>query len=154
MTQEELDAAVEKLIAQSNERSADKMKAYEANVAKAAGKALKNRTARSTIFERTFSELKEAHERELKKIQEDLDESLAALYLENESGGGGSGSTEAPYEVDYSLPMRERYVTVKNYYLSYDDAAKAYSDCSQDEIAQEYLGSYYEYLMQLLRMSQ
>ena len=95
----------------------------------------------------------EACDRALKKIQDDLDESLAALYLENEQGGGGSGSTDAPYEVDYSLPMRERYITVKNYYLAYDDKAQAVEDCMKDEVAKEYLGVYYDYLLQLLKMS-
>ena len=153
MTQEELDAAVKKLIAEANDLSAEQNRKYAAAYAKAEGAALKNRTARSTIFGFVKTDLKEACDRALKKIQDDLDESLAALYLENEQGGGGSGSTDAPYEVDYSLPMRERYVTVKNYYLAYEDKQKAVEDCKNDKIAQEYLGAYYDYLLQLLKMS-
>ena len=141
MTQEELDAAVKKLIAEANDLSAEQNRKYAAAYAKAEGAALKNRTARSTIFGFVKTDLKEACDRALKKIQDDLDESLAALYLENEQGGGGSGSTDAPYEVDYSLPMRERYVTVKNYYLAYEDKQKAVEDCKNDQIAQEYLGA-------------
>ena len=135
MTQEELDAAVKKLIAEANDLSAEQNRKYAAAYAKAEGAALKNRTARSTIFGFVKTDLKEACDRALKKIQDDLDESLAALYLENEQGGGGSGSTDAPYEVDYSLPMRERYVTVKNYYLAYDDKAQAVEDCMKVEVA-------------------
>lgn len=153
MTQEELDAAVKKLIAEANDLSAEQNRKYAAAYAKAEGAALKNRTARSTIFGFVKTDLKEACDRALKKIQDDLDESLAALYLENEQGGGGSGSTDAPYEVDYSLPMRERYVTVKNYYLAYEDKQKAVEDCKNDKIAQEYLSAYYDYLLQLLKMS-
>lgn len=153
MTQEELDAAVKKLIAEANDLSAEQNRKYAAAYAKAEGAALKNRTARSTIFGFVKTDLKEACDRALKKIQDDLDESLAALYLENEQGGGGSGSTDAPYEVDYSLPVRKRYVTVKNYYLAYDDKAQAVEDCMKDEVAKEYLGVYYDYLLQLLKMS-
>lgn len=153
MTQEELDAAVKKLIAEANESSAEQNRKYAAAYAKAEGAALKNRTARSTIFGFVKTDLKEACDRALKKIQDNLDESLAALYLENEQGGGGGGSTDAPYEVDYSLPMRERYVTVKNYYLAYEDKALAVEDCLKDEVAKEYLGAYYDYLLQLLKMS-
>lgn len=153
MTQEELDAAVNRLISEANALTEDKVNLYEAKISKIAGKALKNRTARSTVYARSLAELKREHERALKKIQDDLDESLAALYLENEAGGGGSGSTDAPYEVDYSLPMRDRYVTVKNYYLAYEDRAQAIEDLQNDEVAKDYLGSYYDYLQQLLKMT-
>lgn len=86
MTQEELDAAVKKLIAEANDLSAEQNRKYAAAYAKAEGAALKNRTARSTIFGFVKTDLKEACDRALKKIQDDLDESLAALYLENEQG--------------------------------------------------------------------
>ena len=49
--------------------------------------------------------------------------------------------------------MGERNVTDKNYYLAYDDKAQAVEDCMKDEVAKEYLGVYYDYLLQLLKMS-
>ena len=61
---------------------------------------------------------------------------------------------EAPYEVDGSLPMRDRYIAVKNYYLSIPDAAEALELLRDDDVAKEYLGTYYNYLEQLLIMMQ
>lgn len=61
---------------------------------------------------------------------------------------------DAPYEVDESLPMRDRYIAVKNYYLSIPDAAEALELLRDDVVAKEYLGTYYNYLEQLLIMMQ
>ena len=61
---------------------------------------------------------------------------------------------DAPYEVDGSLPMRDRYIAVKNYYLSIPDAAEALELLRDDDVAKEYLGTYYNYLEQLLIMMQ
>ena len=71
---------------------------------------------------------------------------------------GGDGEDpdepEAPYEVDESLPMRDRYIAVKNYYLSIPNAADALAALRDDSVAKEYLGTYYNYLEQLLIMMQ
>ncbi len=153
MTQEELDSAVQRLIVEANEKIAERNGEYENAVSRVSGKALSNRTARSTFFAEMLAELKNECSKDVLKIQADLDESLAALYLEGEASGGGSGSVvDAPYEVDYSLPMRERYVTVKNYYLAYEDKEKAYNDALNDDVAKDYLGDFYENLLQLLKM--
>ena len=78
-----------------------------------------------------------------------------------EPGGEEPGGEEpdddepdAPYEVDESLPMRDRYIAVKNYYLSIPDAAEALELLRDDVVAKEYLGTYYNYLEQLLIMMQ
>ena len=73
-----------------------------------------------------------------------------------EPGGEEPGGEEpdAPYEVDGSLPMRDRYIAVKNYYLSIPDAAEALELLRDDVVAKEYLGTYYNYLEQLLIMMQ
>ena len=73
-----------------------------------------------------------------------------------EPGGEEPGGDEpdAPYEVDGSLPMRDRYIAVKNYYLSIPDAAEALELLRDDDVAKEYLGTYYNYLEQLLIMMQ
>ena len=78
-----------------------------------------------------------------------------------EPGGEEPGGEEpdddepdAPYEVDESLPMRDRYIAVKNYYLSIPDAAEALELLRDDDVAKEYLGTYYNYLEQLLIMMQ
>lgn len=45
-------------------------------------------------------------------------------------------------------------MAVKNYYLSYADMAEALADLQEDETAENYLGRYYDYLVQLLLMLQ
>ena len=77
-----------------------------------------------------------------------------AADAEGASGPPGEDTGDAPYEVDYTLPMRDRYVAVKNYYLGYDDIAQALEDYLEDETAQAYLGDYYDYLLQLLLLMQ
>ena len=75
---------------------------------------------------------------------------------EEQPGGEepGGDDPDAPYEVDESLPMRDRYIAVKNYYLSIPDAAEALELLRDDDVAKEYLGTYYNYLEQLLIMMQ
>ena len=158
MTAEELEQAINKLIAEANEESEQAKREYEADCLAEKNRALARRTFRSSILEKLLETLKADYDALILKIQNDLDESLDALYAENEPSGGGGGEgidpDDAPYEVDYTLPMRDRYVAVKNYYLGLPDKAAALAAFEADEIAKDYLGSYYDYLYQLLLMIQ
>lgn len=158
MTQEELESAVNRLIEEANEQSLDAYDEMEKDVYEIKEDALGRRAFRSSAMDRAIEKRREEYDSTLLRIQKDLDESLAALYAENEGGGTEPGEgidpDSAPYEVDYSLPMRDRYVAVKNYYLAYDDLALALEDLNNDAVAKDYLGSYYDYLVQLLLMMQ
>ena len=138
MTAEELEKAIEKLISEANEESEQAKREYEADCLAEKNRALARRTFRSSILEKLLETLKADYD---------------AL---EPSGGGGEGidPDDAPYEVDYTLPMRDRYVAVKNYYLGLPDKAAALAAFEADEIAKDYLGSYYDYLYQLLLMIQ
>ena len=157
MTDEELEKAVNKLIAEANEESASAKKEYENDCLSEKYHMLARRTFRSSVLEKALAVLKEEYDSLVQKIQDDLNESLDALYAENSGGsepGGGIDPSEAPYEVDYTLPMNERYIVVKDYYLSIPDKGEALRQLEQDEIAKDYLGTYYDYLVQLLLMLQ
>ena len=157
MTAEELEQAINKLIAEANEESEQAKREYEADCLAEKNRALARRIFRSSILEKLLETLKADYDALVLKIQSDLDESLDALYAENEPSGGGGGDIDpddAPYEVDYTLPMRDRYVAVKNYYLGLADKAAALAAFEADEIAKDYLGNYYDYLYQLLLMIQ
>ena len=157
MTAEELEKAVQKLIEEANAESAAAKSEYEKDCLEAQYDALKRRTFRSSILENLLAARKEEYDAQVLRIQKDLDESLEALYAEGDTGGEtppGIDPDDAPYEVDYTLSMRDRYVIVKNYYLDYDDMAQALADFEADAIAKDYLGTYYEYLHQLLLMVQ
>ncbi len=151
MTAEELEKAVNKLIAEANEDSERAKKEYGQDVLAARFAALERRTYRSDVLERTLTALQADYDARVRKIQSELDESLEALYAEREETPDlPTGPTEAPYEVDYSLPNRERYIIVKNYYLSIADRNAAIDALEKDETAKAYLGDYYTYLMELM----
>ena len=152
MTSEELQEAIDRLIGEANVQTEEVKAAYERDVLQAKHAALSRRIFRSCILEEELAQLREAYEALVLRIQKDLDESIAALQTEEDPVEGGSGGEDAPYEVDYTLPMRERYIIVKNYYLGYEDMEQALADLQQDEVAEAYLGTYYAYLVQLLSM--
>ena len=152
MTQEEIERAAERLIKEANRKSTVKKRQYEEECYAEECRAAERRAARSSILENILGRLKTEFDDAVALIQSELDEKLEELYEKGDggSGGGSDPGEDAPYEVDYSLPMRERYITVRDYYLAYEDKQQALADFREDEIAQDYLGSYYNYVLQLL----
>lgn len=153
MTQEEIERAEERLIKEANRKSTVERRRYEEESYTARCEAAARRAARSSILENILERLKTELDDAVALIQSELNEKLDELYEKADgavSGGPGSGDTDAPYEVDYSLPMRDRYITVRDYYLAYEDREQALADLRADEVAQDYLGSYYSYVLQLL----
>ena len=170
VTDAELNAAAQKLIEEANAESEAALAEYERDCLSARFRLLERGTYRSSILQDSLNELRAAYDKLVLRIQRELDESLEALYAEAEEpddgedpGGdgedpGGDGEDpdepEAPYEVDESLSMRDRYIAVKNYYLSIPNAADALEALRDDSVGKEYLGTYYNYLEQLLIMMQ
>ncbi len=154
MTSEELEEAIGRLIDEANVQTEDAKAEYGRAVLQAKCGAVARRAYRSSALEQELARLRAAYDTLVLRIQKDLDESIAALRAEEEPAPGGSGGEDAPYEVDYRLPVRERYIAVKAYYLSYESAEEALADLAQDTVAQEYLGVYYDYLYELLQMIQ
>ena len=153
MTEEEVKKAEERLIKEANRKSAVERREYERKEYEERCRASERRTARSSILTDILEALKTDFNDKIDEIQNELNEKLEDLYSRNdvaETPPGGSGGENAPYEVDYSLPMRERYVTVRDYYLAYEDKEEALSDFLADTVAKDYLGSYYTYVHQLL----
>ena len=154
MTGSELEQAIARLIDDANMQTENAKAAYEQGVLRAKYDAVERRAYRSCALAQELAELRAEYDTLVLRIQKDLDESIAALRAEEEIVGGGSGGEDAPYHVDYRLPMRERYIEVKNYYLGIEDAAQALDELRQDSVAKDYLGNYYNYLLQLLMMIQ
>lgn len=71
---------------------------------------------------------------------------------DGDDGGGssGGGSYETGYLVDYSLSYSERYVIVRDYYLTFTDVEERMAKYSADEVAKKYLDSYYKILYNVL----
>ena len=148
MTQEELERRVQRLIDAANRESTAIGAEYDKKIYEARCEAAGRRALRSSMAENEVQYLRDACTEEVARIQRELDEKLEELYADAEQGTGGT--VEAPYLVDYSLPMSERYIIVKEYYLAYEDKAQAVIDCENDSIAQEYLERFYSNLLQLL----
>lgn len=148
------ETLAQRLIAEADRETEKENAAYKEAVRKRTEEAAARRTARSSILQRALARLKEETDAALADIQRRLDEELEDLYADAEGDAPGPSPgidpDDAPYEVDYTLPMGERYKAVRAYYLGYDDMKEAVADYGEDEIAKDYLGEYYGYLMQLL----
>lgn len=59
-------------------------------------------------------------------------------------------ASKVGYIVDYTLPYTERYNIVREYYLSIADPAERMNLYSNDEVAKDYLSSYYRTLFNVL----
>ena len=88
-----------------------------------------------------------------------LSSTLSSLG-ENSLSEGETAVQSVP-AIDYSperstigIPGAGLVTSSLSYYLGYDDMAAALSDFEKDEIAKDYLGSYYDYLLQLLLLVQ
>ena len=97
------------------------------------------------------------------EIQSELDYQVAVLTdnliynmsLNEPTSGddlGGENSDEGVgYIVDYSLSYNERYVIVRDYYLSIPDPDERMAMYHSDTTAMKYLSSYYSTLYNVLR---
>ena len=59
-------------------------------------------------------------------------------------------ASKVGYMVDYSLPYSDRYNIVRDYYLSIPDPTERMNLYSNDQVAKDYLSSYYRPLFNVL----
>ena len=64
--------------------------------------------------------------------------------------GTGTPDETTGYIVDYSLTYSERYVIVRDYYLSIEDPDERMTLYAADGVAKNYLSSYYKTLYNVL----
>jgi hypothetical protein len=100
-------------------------------------------------------------EHEEEYLQADVDEQVAVLAdnliynmslnepTTDDDLGGNDADESVGYIVDYSLSYNERYVIVRDYYMSIDDANERLTLYSADEVAKAYLNQYYSTLFNL-----
>lgn len=105
-------------------------------------------TYHSSLMENKRKELTADFERKVEILREQL---LYSLSLsEPEQGGDDGAGEDTGYIVDYRLSYSERYIVVRDYYLSIPDPAERMALYSADETAQKYLGTYYNSLYNVL----
>ena len=89
----------------------------------------------SKIWELYCEKLQKEYDQEVENIRDSL-----LFYLRFVGGGASS----APYTVDYSLKMEDRFQVVRSYYeTTYPDAYERYQAFKKDEVAVVYLGELY-----------
>lgn len=80
-----------------------------------------------------------------------LAEQLAyALKVNSPYPDSGEYDQSTGYIVDYSLSYTDRYIIVRDYYLAIEDPAERMALYTDDDVAKQYLGSYYATLYNVL----
>ena len=108
---------------------------------------LENGTARSLIYEQSCAKLDEEYAVEVERLRNGL-----IFYLQYSSRGNDTSADSAPYIVNYALSYEQRYVIVRDYYMSaYNNPTQRFEAFRMDPIAGGYLGEYYATLSSYLR---
>jgi hypothetical protein len=102
-----------------------------------------NGVAVSSLFEDKSKELTEEYEYQVAILKEQLIFNMSLNEPTNDGETGESGSDNTGYLVDYSLSYLERYIEVRDYYMSIEDPNERLALYAADTVAQAYLGSYY-----------
>lgn len=101
----------------------------------------------SSLLAQKQAELQAEYEYQLAIIVEQYEYGmqLSEPYIPSNPEAGKVG-----YMVDYSLPYTDRYNIVKEYYLAITDPTERMNLYTNDEVAKDYLSSYYKTLFNVL----
>ena len=105
-----------------------------------------NGVQKSSLLEQKTKEILDELAYELNIIREQL---LYSIDL-NEPFPDDAGSEDVGYLVDYTLSYTERYVIVRDYYLSIPDPSERMALYLADDVAKKYLDKYYTSLYNVL----
>ena len=102
---------------------------------------------RSKLYEETCKTLDEEYNRKVERIRNGL-----VFYLQYSVRGNDSLAENAPYLVNFGWPYEERYLIVREYYMTtYSDPVERFEAFRLDIFAGNYLGEYYGILNSYLR---
>ncbi len=104
----------------------------------------------ASIYTDKKAALEEEYDREVAILKEQLIFNMSLSEPTNDGETGSSGSDDSAYLVDYELSYLERYIAVRDYYLTIEDADQRMALYAADETAKSYLGSYYNSLYNYL----
>lgn len=110
---------------------------------------MSNNFTSSSLYEAKYNSLKAEFDREVEILREQLIFNMSLNEPTNDDDLGGEGG-DGPYPVDYSLSYLERYIVVRDYYLSIPDAHERLALYQADKVAMNYLSSYYNSLFNYL----
>lgn len=105
----------------------------------------------SSLYGAKSKELNTEYEYQVDILREQLQFNMALKEPTTEGETGTTGSDDSGYLVDYELTYLERYIEVRDYYMAIEDADERLALYTADEVAIEYLGSYYNTLFNYIK---
>lgn len=111
-----------------------------------------NNASNSSLYNDKKAELVEEYNYQVEIIREQLvfNMSLNEPTNDGETGDPGDVGGDSPYVVDYELSYLERYIAVRDYYMTIEDPNERLALYGADEVAKKYLSSYYNSLYNYL----
>ncbi len=109
-----------------------------------------NNVFRSSLYEDKKAELEQEYEYQVEILREQLIFNMSLNEPTHDGETGDDGGDDTAYIVDYELSYLERYIIVRDYYMSIEDPAERMALYTADEVAKQYLGSYYSTLYNYL----
>lgn len=104
----------------------------------------------SSLLEQITAELTAEYNYQVEILKEQLLFNMSMGEPTNGDETGGSSGDEYGYVVDFELSYMERYIVVRNYYLTIEDPNERVALLREDKMAKAYLGSYYDVLLNYL----
>lgn len=102
----------------------------------------------STVLAHKIAETENERDRQVALLTDNL---IYGMSLNEPTGGDVTGGNAGDgYVVDNSLSYSERYVMVKEYYMTIEDANERLALYAADNVAKSYLGEYYSALYNVL----
>lgn len=106
----------------------------------------------SSLYTEYEKDARAEYERQVGILREQLIFNMSLKEPTTDGETGDSGNDSSGYLVDYTLSYIERYIQVRDYYMSIPDPVERLALYRADEVAVKYLGSYYnslyDYLLQ------
>ena len=109
-----------------------------------------NNVESSSIYRQTANKIQSDYQTELDVLIEQLQFNMSLREPTNGGETGGGDIDNTGYIVDYELSYLERYIAVRDYYLTIEDPNERIALLQQDKVAMEYLGTYYSVLFDYL----
>ena len=109
-----------------------------------------NNVESSSIYRQTADKIQSDYQTELDVLIEQLQFNMSLREPTNGGETGGGDIDNTGYIVDYELSYLERYIAVRDYYLTIEDPNERIALLQQDKVAMEYLGTYYSVLFDYL----
>lgn len=114
---------------------------------------LTNGAQNSSLYEDKKKELCDEYDYQVEILREQLvfNMSLQEPTNDGETGDNGNDNEETSgYVVDYELSYLERYIAVRDYYMTIEDPNERLALYASDTVAVNYLSSYYNTLYNYL----